>query len=317
MSAALALGPTAIAAHAHAQTWPSRFVRVIVPFPPGPGIDAPARVIASRLSDIWGVQVAVDNRPGSGGSLGTQAVARSEPDGLTLLFNAPALVLNHLINSSAGYDPVADFVPISLVCTYPVVMLVPNSSPAKSVLEFIDFAKANRGNVTFGSPGTGTTQHLAGELFKRAAGIEMTHVPYRGLPPALNDLIPGRISLLFGSPPLLEQAKAGQVRALAVTSDKRFPPAPDLPTVSEAGLAGFNVSGWYAFLAPAKTPGDVVSRINAGIVAALADPSVNSRLGQLGLVVVGSSPSELAAFLGSEIDKWRALVTQAGIKADE
>jgi tripartite-type tricarboxylate transporter receptor subunit TctC len=298
-----------------APAWPKRFVRLIVPFPPGGGTDAIARVVAGKLSDMWGQQMVVENRGGGGANIGMEAVARADPDGYTILLTSMPLTVNRFLYPSLGYDPVADFAPVSLLCDYPNIMAVPITSPAHSVTEFIANAKANPGKVTFASSGHGTSVHLSGELFKRMAGIEMLHVPYRGGGPALNDLIPGRVDVMFNNiGSVLPLIQGGKLRGLGVTTAKRSPAIPQLPPIAEAGLPGFDVSSWYGFFAPAKTPPEIVSKVHADTVAALADPITKSRLEQqLGVVVIGSTPAELAAYLKSEIDKWGPVIKEAGI----
>jgi tripartite-type tricarboxylate transporter receptor subunit TctC len=301
---------------AHSQSaWPNRPVRLIVPFAPGGGTDGVARIIAARLSEIWGQQMVIENKGGAGSNIGIEHVARSEPDGYTVLIASLPLAINRYIYSSVSYDPVANFAPVTLICLYPNLMIVPNSSPVKSVTEFIDYAKKNKGKITYASSGTGTSTHLAGELFKRMAGIEMTHVPYRGVAPALNDVIPGRIDVMFNTiGGTLQQARAGQVRGLAVTSAQRFTTAAEYPTVAESGLPGFNVSAWYSLFVPAKTPPAVVNKMNADAVAVLAEPAVKQKLEGLGVAIVASTPAELGRHLKSESDLWEPVIKAAGIK---
>ncbi len=313
MAAASALAPIVIGRPARAQVWPNRVVRFVVPLAAGGPTDVIARIVAEQLSKIWNQQVVIENRGGAGTNIGTEVVARSDPDGYTALYATSSLAVNRSLYRSLGYDPIADFAPVTHVSSFALFMFVPNSSPARSVAEFIAFAKANRGKVTLASPGTGSTPHLAGELFKRMAGIEMTHVPYRGAAPALNDLIPGRVDVYFGSGVLLENARSGQVRALAVTGGKRDAAAPDLPTIAEAGLPGYEVSSWHGLFVPAKTPREIVRKMNADTVAALADPAVKGKLAQGGYVVVGSTPEGLAALLNAEIDKWGTVIKEADI----
>ncbi len=317
--AAAALGPMAPSSTAGAQSgaanWPTRFVRLIVPFPPGGGTDAVARILTARLAEMWGQQVVIENRGGAGSNIGNDVVAHADPDGYTLLFATAALAINRFIYGSLSYDPIADFAPISVLCDYPNVMAVPNTSPAKSVQEFIALAKAKPG-LTFGSSGSGTTPHLCGELFKRQAGIEMTHVPYRGAGPAINDLIPGRLDMMFNTiGSMLTQVRGGHIRGLAVTSLERFFTAPELPTVAESGLPGFEVVGWYAFAAPAKTPAEIVQKISADTRAALQEPRLKKRLEDLGVGVVGSSAEEMAARIRAEMVKWEPIIKAAGISA--
>jgi tripartite-type tricarboxylate transporter receptor subunit TctC len=241
-------------------------------------------------------------------------VARSDPDGYTVLFATASLAVNRSLYRSLSYDPIADFAAVSLVSRFSLFMFVPNSLPAKSVMEFVAYAKAHPGKLTLASPGTGSTPHLAGELLKQMVGIEMTHVPYRGASPALNDLIPGRVDCYFGSGALLENMRSGQVRGLAVTGAKRDPAAPELPTMAEAGVPGYEVSSWHGLFLPAKTPPEIVSKMSVDTVAALADPVVKGKLEQAGYMVVGSSPGELQTLLKSEIGKWSAVIKTVGIK---
>jgi tripartite-type tricarboxylate transporter receptor subunit TctC len=300
---------------ARAQTWPSRYIRLIVPFTPGGGTDAVARILADRLSAVWGQQVVIENRGGAGGNMAFDLVAHAEPDGHTMLIAAIGVGINQYLYGSVNYE-VADFAPVTLICVFPNLMTVPNSSPAKSVQEFIAYAKANRGKVTYGSSGTGTSTHLAGELFKRMAGIELTHVPYRGVGPLMNDLIPGRVDVTFNTiGGLLPQVKAGNLRALAVTTPQRFPSVPEIPTIAESGVPGFDVSSWYAFFVPAKTAPSIVAKMHAGTVAVLAEPAIKDKLAQLGVMVVGSTPEALAAQLKSEMDKWGPIIREGRIKA--
>jgi tripartite-type tricarboxylate transporter receptor subunit TctC len=305
---------SALASPAAAQAWPARAVRVICPIAAGGSIDAVARLVAGRFSEIWRQQVVVENRTGGGVSIAAEAVARSEPDGYTI-FAAPAsLAMAGLLFPSLSYDPVGDFAPVSLIGTYPNVMVVPNSSPAHSVKEFIAYAKANRGKISYASGGHGSSLHLAGELFKRLAGIEMIHVPYRGATPAFNDLIPGRVDVMFNlissSLPLV---RAGQIRALAVAAPERAAVMPDVPTITEAGIPGFDLSSWIALFVPAKTPLQVVGKLHADTVAVLAEPATRRKLEDMGVVVVGSSPAELAAQFKADIEKWGPIIKEAGI----
>ena len=302
---------------ARAQAWPSRYIRLVVPFPPGGGTDAVARILANRLSEVWGQQVVIENRGGAGGNMAFDTAARAEPDGHTMLIAAIGIGINRYLYGAVNYE-LADFAPVSLICVFPNLMAVPNSSPAKSVQEFIAYAKANRGRVTYGSSGTGTSTHLAGELFKRMAGVELTHVPYRGVAPVINDLIPGRVDVTFNTiGGLLPQVRAGNVRALAVTTPQRFPSVPEIPTIAESGVPGFDVSSWYGFFAPAKTPAPIVARMHADTAALLAEPALKDQLEKLGVMVVGSTPQALATQLKSEIDKWAPIIRDSRIKAED
>ncbi len=300
---------------AWAQAYPSRYVRFVVPFPPGGGGDAIARPLANRLSEIWGQQVVIENKGGAGGNIGSQAVAQSAPDGYTILLYGPGLAINPWLYPT-GYNAANDLAPITLVTVIPNLMMVPNSSPAKSVKEFIDYAKANRSKVTFASTGIGASPHLSGELFKRKASIEMTHVPYRGASLAMNDLIPGRVDAMFSNLPcVISQHQSRTIRGLAVTSAKRSPAAPELPTIGET-VPGYEVSGWWALFVQAKTPNDIVNKIHSDATAALGHPSVRERYEAIGAPVTTSTPAELAALLASETEKWGPIVKEAGIKPE-
>jgi len=314
----LAVAASAAFAQAPTDAWPTRFIRLVVPFPPGGGADAIARILSIRLSEIWGQQVVIENRGGASGNLAAEAVAHSAPDGYTIFLAGDFQAINLFLYPKLSYDPVADFVPVTLVVQYPNAMVVPNSSPASSVKAFIGYARANPGKLTFATPGHGTAPHLAGELFKRVAGIEMTTIPYRGAAPAIQDVIPGRVDLFFNNiAPLLSLMQQGQLRILAVTTAKRTPAAPDVPTLAEAGMSGFDVSGWYAFFVPAKTPLAVIKKMHADTAGVLAEPAIKARLEQLGLFVVGSTPDELGKFFKAEMDKWGPLIKDANISIRE
>ena len=317
IACALLLPLASQGADAQTQAWPSRFVRLIVPYPAGGGADAIARVVGSKLAEIWGQTVGVESRAGAGGNLASEHVARSAPDGYTLYLAGEFQATNTYLYPKISYDPVADFTPVSLVVQYPVAMVVPNSSPAKTVQEFIAYAKANPGKLTFASPGIGTGPHLAGELFARVAGVQLTHIPYKGAAPAILDLIPGRVDSFFNNiAPVLPLMQQGQARILAVSTAQRAPAAPNLPTIAESGLAGFDVAGWYAFFVPARTPQEIVRKMHADTVTALADPKIRGRLEEMGLFVVGSTPDQLAAYLKSELAKWGPVIRDAGIKVE-
>jgi tripartite-type tricarboxylate transporter receptor subunit TctC len=316
--AASALSPALLARPVRAQAWPSRHVRMIVPFVPAGATDAIARAIGYRLSELWGQQVVVDNRPGAGANIGAQAAAQAEPDGYTIYITSVPHATNRFLYRSLNYDPIADFAPVTLICLQPNIMVVPNRSPAKSVKEFITHAKVSAGKISYGSGGIGTSVHLSGELFKRMTGIEMTHVPYRGSAPALQDVIAGRLDLIFDNITTgLPQVRSGNARALAVTSRQRAAVAPEFPTIAEAGVPGFDVSSWFAFFVPAKTPRPIIDKIHNDVVAALAHPPVRERLEPLGATIVGSTPEELAHHLQSEMDKWGPVISEAKIRIDE
>ena len=315
-AAAASLSSVAASRVAHAQAWPTRFVRVIVPFPAGTPPDVGGRLIAARLSEMWGQQVIVENRPGAGGNVGTAAVARSPPDGYTVLMAAFTHAVNPFLYRSPGYDPISDFAPVTLVSVQPCVMIVPNSSPARSVAEFIAHAQANRGKINYASAGHGTAPHLAGELFKRMTGIEMTHVPYRT--GAQQDVIAGRVDVMFvvaGSGIAL--MRAGQTRALAVTGTQRLAAAPALPTVAEAGVPGFDVSTWWGLFVPARTEAAIINKVHADTVSVLRDAEIQRRFQDLGSTPVGSTPQQLAESLRGEMQRWQTVIREAKITIDD
>src|SRR5712691_8800099 len=317
-SAASALAAPSLARPALAQAWPSRLVRMICPIAAGGGIDAVTRLVAARLSEVWRQQVVVENRTGGSGNIAAEAVARSEPDGYTILAAPSSLAVAGFLFPSLSYDPVADFAPVSLIGTYPNVMVVPNSSPAHSVKEFIAYAKANRGKITYASGGHGSSLHLAGELFKHMTGIEMTHIPYRGAAPAFNDLIPGRVDVMFNllasSLPLI---KTGKIRGLGVATLERVAVAPDLPTIAETGLPGFEMSSWIALFVPARTPPDIIRKMHADTVAAVTEAATRRKLEEMGVVVVASTPAELTAQFKVDMERWGPLIKETGISIRE
>jgi tripartite-type tricarboxylate transporter receptor subunit TctC len=317
VAAAAAAAPSILISRARAADWPTKPVRVVVPFTPGGSTDITARLVSNRLQEVWGQSVVVENRPGAGGNIASDMVAHSDPDGYTIFIVGPGLATNQFLYPSLSYDPVGDFAPVTMLITQPNLMCVPNSSPAKSVQEFIAFCHANKGKVTYASSGNGTTLHLSGELFKRLAKVEMTHIPYRGGAPAINDLIPGRVDVIFDNmPSILQHAKGGQLRALAVTTKERVSIVPEIPTIAESGVPGFDVFSWFGFFVPVKTPPDVIAKINADTNAALAYPPVKSRFEELGATPKGSTPQELAAFLQSEIAKWGPVIREARIRVE-
>ena len=314
--AAVAL-PHRATAQTAAPHWPERVVRIIVPYVPGGGTDAVARILAAGLSKSVGYRIVVENKGGGSTNIGTQDVAHAAPDGYTVLFCSLPFATNRFLFATLGYDSFTDFAPVTLVAAYPDLMVVPSSSPAKSVAEFIAYAKNNGGKTTFASSGTGSSNHLAGELFKRRAGIEMTHIPYRGVGPAVTDLIAGRVDVIFDSfGSALPLVRAGQLRGLAVTSAKRFPAAPDLPTVAEAALPGFDVTAWYALYAPSQTPAEIVRKLHADVVAVLAEPEIREKIELLGVTVIGSTPEELARHLKAETELWGPVIKAANIKGE-
>jgi tripartite-type tricarboxylate transporter receptor subunit TctC len=291
-------------------------VRFIVPFPPGGSADPIARVIASRLSEMWGQQVVVENRGGAGGNIAALAVAQSPPDGSTLFIGGTFLATNPFIYSSV-VNPITDLTPVTRICTYTNLMVVPNSSPARTVREFVAYCRANHGKITFASSGSGASPHLNGELFKRLAGVEMTHVPYRGGAAALSDLIPGRVDVMFATmPSVLALVQARTVRPLAVASGTRSPFAPGIPTIAEDGVPGFDVTDGYGLFMPPKTPEEMITRVHNDAVAALAHPLVKQRLEELAASVIVSTPAEYVDLLRADMTKWAPVIRELGIKPE-
>lgn len=315
----LAVGASAlpvVSRVARAQAYPNRYVRLVVPFAAGGGGDAIARPLANRLSEVWGQQVVIENRGGAGGNVGAQAVAQSAPDGYTILLAGGVNLATNPTLYPSSYNPANDLAPVTLVTVIPNLMMVPNSSPARSVGEFIVYAKVNRGKVTFASTGIGASPHLSGELFKRKAGIEMTHVPYRGAALAMNDLVPGRVDAMFSNlPGVLSQHKSKTIRGIAVTSAMRSPAAPNIPTIAET-IPGFEVSPWWGLYVQAKTPTEIVAKIHSDAVAALEHQSVMQRYEAIGAPVTTSTPKELAARLAAETEMWSPIIREAGIKPE-
>src|SRR3954470_16719777 len=298
LAAAVVAAPSIMLSRARAADWPVKPVRIVVPFTPGGSTDITARLISNRLQEVWGQTVVIENKPGAGGNIAADMAAHSDPDGYTILISGPGMATNQFLYPSLSYDSVNDFAPVTRLITQPNLMCVPNSSPAKSVREFIAFCNDNRGKVTYASSGNGTTLHLSGELFKRMANVEMTHIPYRGGAPAINDLIPGRVDVIFDNmPSILQHARGGEVRALAVTTKARVAIVPEIPTIAESGVPGFDVSSWFGFFVPVKTPPEIIAKLNADTNAALAHPSVKSRFDDLGATPMGTTPDALAAFL--------------------
>jgi tripartite-type tricarboxylate transporter receptor subunit TctC len=294
--------------------FPNRPVHLLVPVAAGGPTDIVARLLGDKLSSMWGQQVVVENKGGAGTNIGNEYVAHSAPDGYTILFATASLAVNKSLYHSLNYDPVADFVPVSLVTQLAYYMFVPNNSPAHSLKEFIAYVKSQPGKLSMASPGTGSAPYLAEMLFLQMAGLEMTHVPYRGAAPAFTDLIPGRIHCYFGSGTLLSYARTGQVRVLGTTGAKRDAAAPDVPTIAEAGVPGYEVTAWQALFAPAKVPPAIVRKISADTQTALADPAIKEKLAKSGYIASGSSPEELGKLFNADLIKWAAVIKSAGLK---
>jgi len=306
------------AATAQAQNYPTKPIHWIVPFAPGGTTDILARTIADKLSPALGQPVIVENKPGAGGGLGATYVAKAPPDGYTIMGGT---ISTHAINASLykdlQYDPVKDFAPIMLIARVPNMLVINPSIPAKNVAELIALMKKNPGKYTFASSGNGTSQHLSGELFKTMAGVDMQHIPYKGSPPALQDVVGGAVSMTFDNiTTAWPLAKNGNLRALAVTTAKRSAVAPDVPTMAESGLPGYEIGSWQGVFAPAGTPPEIVKRLNAEMVKILAMPDVRDKLVGLGAEPVGDTPAEFAALVKTEVVKWSDVVKKSGAKVD-
>lgn len=317
-----ALGVLALAgglvATAHGQAYPAKPIRIVVPFPAGGTTDILAREVANKLTQTLGQSVVVDNRPGAGGNIGAELVAKSPADGYTFLMGT---VGTHAINASLyskmPYDHLRDFAPVILVAGVPNVLEVNPSVPVNSVQELIAYAKANPGKLNFASSGSGTSIHLAGELFKVMTGVQMSHVPYKGSAPALADLAGGQVQLMFDNlPSSLQLIKGGKLRALAVTSAQRSGALPDLPTVAEAGLPGFEATSWFGLLAPAGTPPDVIARVNAEVSKWLSSPEGKEKLAAQGAIAVGGSADDFSRHIAAETTKWQKVVKESGAKVE-
>jgi tripartite-type tricarboxylate transporter receptor subunit TctC len=319
-AAFIALTAIGAAAIANAQTpaYPSRPIRLVVPFPAGGTTDILARSVAQKLTEAWGQPVVVDNRPGAAGNIGAELVAKAPPDGYTLLMGT---VGTHAINASLyakmPYDHVKDFVPVILVAGVPNVLVVNPAVPAHSVSELIAYAKANPGKLNFASSGSGTSIHLSGELFKVSTGVQITHIPYKGSAPALQDLIGGQVQLMFDNlPSALPQIKGGKLRALAVTSTTRAAVLPEVPTVAESGLPGFEASSWFGILAPAGTPPAIVTKINGEVAKWVASAEAKEKLLGQGANAAGGTPEDFARHIHAETAKWAKVVKESGAKVD-
>jgi tripartite-type tricarboxylate transporter receptor subunit TctC len=315
----LALSIFALTAPAAAQNYPDRVVRIINPYPPGGSVDITGRMLAQKLSEITGHQFIIENRTGAGGNTGADGVAKSEPDGYTLLFTAPGpIVVNQtLYTKGLPFDPAKDFAPIAIFAFTPIVLMVNPGVPAKNVQELIAYAKSNPGKVYFGSAGMGSTPHLSGELFKSMTKTQITHVPYRGTGPAMNDLVGGHIQMFFDLlPGSLPQISAGRVRALANAGAKRPAALPDLPTVAEQGLPGFDSSSWVVLVAPAKTPPAVLAKLRADVAKAIAAPDIAAHLRKLGSEPGTADEQKVRAFLDAETKKWAEVIRVSGAKVD-
>ena len=314
LAAACALAATAIAA----DVYPSKPVRIVVPFPPGGPADVLARTVGDRLQAAFGQPVVVDNRPGAGGNIGMELVAKAAPDGHTLAL-APAgnLTVNPSLYRNVPYDVARDFAPVTVIAAVPNVLVINAQVPAKDLAELIAYAKANPGKLNFASPGPGSGAHLAGELLKSSAGIDMVHVPFNGIAPAVTAVVAGDVQVMFaGTSSAMPHVASGKLRALGVASPKRIASAPALPTLDESGLPGFDVTSWYSIVAPASTPPAVVERLQREIAKALDAPEVRTKLAGLGAEPVANTPPDFAAMIKVESAKWGKIVKDANIKAE-
>jgi len=316
--ALVALVAAAVPMQVLAQAWPSKPIKYVVPFAPGGTTDILARTVGEKLSIALGQPVVVENKPGAGGGVGADFTAKAAPDGYTIMGGT---ISTHAINASLysnlPYDPVKDFAAITLIARVPNLLVINPDIKAKNVAELIALMKANPGKFTFASSGNGTSQHLSGELFKSMAGVDMQHIPYKGSPPALQDVVGGQVSMTFDNiTTAWPLAKAGKLRPLAVTTAKRSSIAPEVPTLAESGLPGFEVGSWQGVFAPAGTPPEIVKRLNAEIVKILNMPDVKERLVALGAEPVGDTPEQFSAYVKSEVAKWSDIVKKSGAKVD-
>ncbi len=308
----------ALAFEAFGQAYPTKPVRVIVPYPPGGGNDILGRLFAARLGDRLGQPFVVENRPGAGTMVGTEAAAKSPPDGYTILLSSIAThALSPNLYSRVPYDPVKDFSPITLLGIAPTVLVVYKDLPATNLAELIAAAKAKPGDLAYASGGNGTPPHINGEVFKAVAGVDLLHVPFKGGGPALADLTAGRVQVMLDTAAsAMSHVRAGRLRALAISAPKRSPEYPDLPTFAEAGLPGYETNAWYSMHAPAGTPDAIVRKLNAELAAILREPDIIARFRQLSTDPVGNSPEEFGAFVKAEIEKYARVIKAAGIKLD-
>jgi tripartite-type tricarboxylate transporter receptor subunit TctC len=294
--------------------WPNRPVSIVIPFTPGGGADTIARLVAIKMTEVLGQQFIVESKPGAGGNLAAQYIARSAPDGYTMFLAGDHHATNNHLNPNLGYDAVKDFEPVSLIVQYPIAMAVPANSPDKTLADFIARAKAAPGKLTYGSPGHGAVPHLSAELFVRAAKVQMTNVPYRGAAPGIQDLIPGRIDSFWNNvAPMLSLMTEGKLRMLGVTTAKRSPMVPDLPAIGET-LPGYDVTGWYALFVPAKTPKEIIDKMASAAKAAANDPVIRKRLEDQAMIVIVGTPEELGAFHRAELAKWGPVIKEAGLE---
>jgi len=318
LTAAVAMAAAGVAAPAHAQgTYPTRPIRFVIPFPPGGGLDLMGRMIGQHLAEAWGQQVLVDNRPGAGGQIGTEIVARAAPDGYTITLVSSAHTINPALYRRLPYDAIRHFAPVIQVTSVPHLLVVHPSIPARTVRELIQLVRARPGQLPYASGGVGASTHLAGELFRSMAGLDMVHVPYKGSGPGMVDVIAGQVPITFGSvPSTLPFVRNGKLRALGLTGDRRSPSAPEVPTIAEAGLPGYEAATWHGLLVPQGTPAAIVTRLNEETRRMLALPATRERLAREGLEAVGGTPEAFGLRLLAEVDKWAKVVKAAGIRPE-
>jgi len=315
LTAALALAAWPVLASA--QTFPTKPIRVLVPYPAGGAVDIVARTLGHQISEDWKQQVVIDNRPGAGGVIATEILAKSPADGYTLIVVATGHALNPSMYAKLPYDTFKDFTAITEIANSPNILLVNNAQPIKTVGDLIALAKARPGQITYGMAGNGTSPHLAGELLKYMAKIDIVAVPYKGGAPVLNDLIAGQIPMSFNNiPESIEQIRAGMIRAVAVTTAERSPVLPDVPTVAQSGIPGYDTGVWWGVLGPAGLPKPILAKLHDGFVAALKSPAVKQRFTELGAVSVGSTPEEFEAMIRAENKKWDPIIKAAGIRVE-
>lgn len=314
----LAIAASTLCTGAFAQAWPSKPIRLVVPFPPGGGTDIIARETSQKVAAATGWTFVIDNKPGAGGNLGVDSVAKSPADGYTIVLGQTSnLAINPTLYAKMPYDSVKDLAPIVLVANAPLVMVTGMNTPHKTLADAVKAAKAKPGNLNFASPGNGTVAHLTSEMFQKAAGVQTQHVPYKGAAQALTDVISGTVDLYMSSvPTLLGQIKQGKLRALAVTSAKRVDDLPNVPTINESGYTGFDAVTWFGLLAPAGTPKDVIARLNAEFNKALQQPALQKKLGDEGADPAGGTPEQFAALIRDEITRWGKVVKESGAKID-
>lgn len=317
MSVLTLLSAPIVSAQTAAQSFPTKPIRFVVPFPPGGGNDILARALAPKMSEILGQQVVIDNRAGAGGNIGADFVAKSPPDGYTILIASNQVTMNPWIYSKVPFDIAKDFSPVAQVASVPMLLAINPEVPAKNLKEFIALAKAKPGSLNYSTPGLGTPQHIAFEVFNFDAGIKVTHVPYKGTSPSIVDLIGGQVQATIGTMASLDQhVKSGKVRPIAVSTPKRSPAMPDIPTIEEGGLVGYNVPLWYSVLAPANTPKDIVAKISAAIRDAMQDPQTKAQLTRQGFVESYLDPQQMTALITQDLAYWQKAINNIGLKLD-